>query len=74
MKASEFHKLFDEGECVIPYAEMDKAYRPNKMKRINIDFPAWMVESIDNEAQKIGITRQSLIKVWISNCLKEKAV
>ena len=74
MKATEFDKLFDEGECVVPYADLDKAYRPNKMKRINIDFPAWMVESIDNEAKKIGITRQSLIKVWISNYLKEKAV
>lgn len=44
------------------------------MKRINIDFPAWVVECIDDEAKKIGITGQSLIKVWISSCLKEKAV
>lgn len=74
MKVTEFNELFDNGECVIPYADMEKVYRPHKMKRINIDFPNWMVERIDSEAKKIGITRQSLIKVWISNCLKEKTI
>lgn len=74
MKATEFDELFENGESIIPYADTQNAFRPNKMKRINIDFPVWMVEQIDKEAQKIGITRQSLIKVWISDCLKEKTI
>lgn len=72
MKATEFDELFDNGESVVPYADLSNAFRPNKVKRINIDFPSWMVEEIDSEAKRIGITRQSLIKVWISNCIKEK--
>lgn len=70
MKASEFDKLFDEGESVMPYADLSKATRPNrKTQKVNVDFPTWMVNSLDREAAHLGISRQALVKVWIANCL-----
>lgn len=68
--AAEFDRRFDEGESVIPYADLSKAERPNrKMQKVNVDFPAWMVRSLDKEAAHLGISRQALVKVWIANCL-----
>jgi len=74
MKASEFDKKFDEGESVMPYADISKASRPNKVKRVNVDFPLWMVEDLDKEAQRLGVTRQALVKVWIADCLVQKVL
>lgn len=54
MKASDFDKAFDEGASVMPFANMDKAQRPNRSKRVNVDFPQWMVDSLDREAQHLG--------------------
>ena len=73
MKASDFDKAFDEGASVIPFANMDKAQRPNRSKRVNVDFPQWMVDSLDREAQHLGVSRQALVKVWIANCLAREA-
>jgi hypothetical protein len=70
MKAADFDKAFDDGEDVIDYLDLDKATRPNRdMRRVNVDFPAWMVEGLDARAAHLGITRQALIKVWIAERL-----
>jgi hypothetical protein len=72
MKASEFDKKFDDGiEDIIDDLDMSTATRPNKeQKRVNVDFPVWMVESLDREAARLGVTRQSIIKVWIAERLE----
>jgi hypothetical protein len=72
MKASELDKVFDEGvEDVIDEFDLSKATRPNReQKRVNVDFPVWMVESLDREASRLGVTRQSIIKVWIAERLE----
>lgn len=74
MKTKEFDEYFDNGGSVIPFADLSKAERPNQTtKRVNVDFPVWMVESLDREAQHLGVTRQALVKVWIANCLTHEA-
>jgi hypothetical protein len=73
MKTSELDKKFDEGvEDVIDEFDLTSATRPNKVqKRVNVDFPLWMVESLDREASRLGVTRQSIIKVWIAERLEK---
>jgi hypothetical protein len=73
MKASELDKKFDEGvEDVIDDFDVSSATRPNReQKRVNVDFPVWMVESLDREASRLGVTRQSIIKVWIAERLEK---
>jgi hypothetical protein len=73
MKASDFDKKFDDGiEDVIDELDMSTLIRPNKQqKRVNVDFPVWMVESLDREANRLGVTRQSIIKVWIAEKLEK---
>lgn len=74
MKAKEFDKKFDSGEEIIKYLNLSKAHRPaQEQKRVNVDFPLWMIHSLDREAKRLGIPRQSLIKVLISQHL-EKAL
>ena len=75
MKAQEFDKKFDEGkEDIIDDLDLASARRVNqKQKRINVDFPSWVVESLDREAARIGVTRQSIIKVWLVERLKAEA-
>lgn len=70
MMASEFDKKFDNGEDITGYLDLKSISRPNlEQKRVNVDFPVWMVEKIDKEANRIGITRQSLIKLWLAEKL-----
>ena len=73
MKASEFDRKFDEGaEDIMDDLEMSTADRPLKeQRRVNVDFPVWMVESLDHEARRLGVTRQSIIKVWIAERLEK---
>ena len=74
MKMKEFEEHFDNGGSVMPFADMSKAERPNlKTKRVNVDFPAWMVDALDREAAHLGVTRQALVKVWIANWLTREA-
>jgi len=75
MKASEFDKKFDEGvEDILDDLDMSTATRPLKeQRRVNVDFPVWMIESLDREARRLGVTRQSIIKVWIAERLEQKA-
>ncbi|HZY67670.1 MAG TPA: CopG family antitoxin [Devosia sp.] len=71
MSAAEFDKRFDEGEDVSEYLDMSTARRPNlEPKRVNVDFPAWVVAGLDREARRLGVTRQSLIKMWIAERLQ----
>ena len=75
MKASDFDKKFDDGvEDVVDDIDPASWRRPNReVRRVNVDFPVWMVESLDREAQRLGVTRQSIIKVWIAERLEKKA-
>lgn len=71
MKASEFDQRFDTGEDITSLLDLSQARRPGMdSKRINIAFPAWMVQSLDKEAHKLGVTRQSLIKLWVADKLE----
>lgn len=73
MKAKELDKKFDEGEDIAAHLDLGRARRKNQeARRVNVDFPSWMVQSLDKEASRLGVTRQSIIKVWISERLKEK--
>lgn len=74
MKASDFDRKFDEGEDVIADLDVSNARRPGlEQRRVNVDFPMWMIESLDREAKRMGVTRQSVIKVWIADRLKRRA-
>jgi len=66
MNAAEFDRRFDEGEDVTPWLDLDAAMRPGlETRRVNVDFPAWVIEALDREAQRLGVSRQSVIKLWI---------
>lgn len=74
MKANEFDKNFDEGDDIQNVLDLSKAKRTMQdQKRVNVDFPAWMIESLDKEASRVGVTRQSIIKVWLAERLEELA-
>ena len=74
MKANEFDKQFDEGDDILNALDLSKAKRVMQdLKRVNVDFPAWMIESLDREAVRVGVTRQSIIKVWLAERLEELA-
>jgi hypothetical protein len=70
MKAEDFDKAFDEDKDVSVFLDFDKANRPaQQQKRVNVDFPNWMIHALDKEARKLGVTRQSVIKFWIAEKL-----
>lgn len=70
MKAEDLDKKFDNGEEVLEYFDLKTSSRAGlEYKRVNVDFPAWMVQSIDKEAIRLGVTRQSLIKLWLADKL-----
>ena len=74
MKASELDKRFDDGEDITGELDLTRVRRPNReQRRVNVDFPVWMIESLDREARRLGVTRQSIIKVWIADRLEQKA-
>ena len=74
MKASDFDNKFDSGEDITSELDTSKARRLNQEpKRINVDFPTWMIESLDREAGRLGVTRQSIIKVWLAERLEQRA-
>lgn len=73
MRAEEFDERFDRGEDVTSALDLAGARRPGyEQRRVNVDFPAWMVESLDREAKRLGVTRQSVIKVWIAERLERR--
>lgn len=73
MKASEFDRLFETGESTVEYLDKTQMKRPGlEQRRITVDFPVWMVHQLDKEATRLGITRQSIIKMWISEKISTK--
>jgi len=74
MKARNFDRKFDEGRDITDQLDLTNARRPGQeQRRVNVDFPGWMIESLDREAKRLGVTRQSIIKVWIAERLERKA-
>ncbi len=72
MKAKDLDKLFDEGQDITKYLDKSKIRRPGKAtQRVNVDFPAWMIRELDNEAKRLGVPRQSVIKFWIAEKMEE---
>ena len=70
MKAKDFDKKFNKGQNITNYLNLSKAKRPEQeQKRVNVDFPQWMVHSLDKEAKRLGVPRQSIIKVWVAERL-----
>ena len=73
MNSSDFDRRFDEGESVIDALDLSAARRPRlDQRRVNVDFPLWMVEQLDLEASRLGVTRQSIIKVWLAERLEHR--
>ena len=73
MKAKRFDQKFDAGEKIADQLDLSKARRVGtEAKRVNVDFPGWMVQSIDREADRLGVTRQSLIKMWLADRLGQR--
>lgn len=74
MKAKAFDERFDAGEDVSSALDLKSARRlRQEQRRVNVDFPTWMIDSLDREADKLGVTRQSIIKVWIAERLEKAA-
>lgn len=74
MKAKSFDAKFEKGEDVTGALDLSKARRSlQEQRRVNVDFPAWMIDSLDREAGRLGVTRQSVIKVWLAERLEQIA-
>lgn len=73
MKTKEFDKAFDDGSDITPFLDLNKARRIKQQhKRVNVDFPLWMIDSLDKEATRLGVSRQSVIKVWLGERLQQQ--
>ena len=73
MKAREFDKKFDAGKNISKYLDVSKTRRTKQeQKRVNVDFPLWMIHLLDKEAKRLGVPRQSVIKVWVSERLGKR--
>lgn len=74
MKAKSFDRKFDEGKDVSQDLDLAKARRPlQRQRRVNVDFPTWMIHGLDREARRVGVTRQSIIKIWLAERLEHLA-
>ena len=72
MKAKDIEKKFNKGEDITKYLDISKARRPEQeQKRVNVDFPLWMIHQLDKEAKRLGVPRQSIIKVWVADRLEK---
>ena len=71
ISSEDFDKLFDEGEQdIIEHLNVSSAHRPaREVRRVNVDLPIWMIESLDTKAVRVGVTRQSIIKMWLAERL-----
>ena len=74
MKAKAFEQQFDQNIDITASLDHSKAKRVlQKQRRVNVDFPTWMIDSLDREAGKLGVTRQSVIKIWLAERLEKTA-
>jgi len=75
MKANELDKIFDDGENISEFFDLSHTRRPGQeQKRVNVDFPVWMIHCLDKEAKRLGVPRQSIIKIWIAERLKNISI
>lgn len=75
MKAEELDRRFDEGEDITANLDLSKARRPGQeQRRVNVDFPLWMIQAMDKEARRLGVPRQSIIKLWLAERLEKARV
>ena len=76
MKAKDFDKKFDENKTgIIDDLDLSTLKRPNQQqKRVNVDFPVWVIDSLDKEAGRVGVSRQSIIKLWLVEKLEQIAL
>ncbi|MCA9965687.1 MAG: antitoxin [Anaerolineales bacterium] len=73
MKASELDEKFDEDESVLEFFDLSSVRQPGlEQRRVNVDFPVWMIESLDKAAKKFGVSRQSVIKIWLAERLEKE--
>jgi hypothetical protein len=73
MTAQEFEKRFDEGEDITPYIDKATIRRPGlEVRRVNVDFPEWIIDKLDLQSKLIGVSRQSLIKLWVSERIQQE--
>jgi hypothetical protein len=73
MNSSDFDQRFDVGESVLEDLDLGGARRIRlEQKRVNVDFPVWMIDQLDREASRLGVTRQSIIKVWLAERLEQR--
>lgn len=74
MKAKKFDSDFDSDKNITGALELSKAHRPlREHRRVNVDFPVWMIESLDKEASRLGVTRQAIIKIWLAERLEAQS-
>jgi hypothetical protein len=74
METKTFDQMFEDGEDISAALDVAKARRPDEeLRRVNVDFPAWMVAALDREARRLGVTRQSVIKVWLAERCRQVA-
>lgn len=74
LSSDAFDSTFDAGEDITRHLDIAQAHRPGRAsQRLSVDAPAWMVDRLDREAERLGITRQSLIKVWLAERLEQRA-
>ena len=72
MKAKDLDKKFDSGGDITEFLDISRKSKPGlEQKRVNVDFPVWMIHNLDKEAKRLGVPRQSLIKIWLAERLKE---
>ena len=73
MKAKSLDKKFDDNQSdIVDELDLSTIKRPNQtQKRVNVDFPTCMIESLDKEATRLGVTRQSIIKIWLAERLEQ---
>jgi hypothetical protein len=70
----EFERRFDAGEDISEFLDWKNAKRPGReIRRVNVDFPAWMLQSIDREAARLGVPRQAIIKIWLADRLRTES-
>jgi hypothetical protein len=73
--AKEFDRIFDSGEDISSYLDWSSAQRPGlEQRRVNVDLPSWMIDSLDQEAKRVGVTRQSVVKIWLAERIKAEQV
>jgi hypothetical protein len=72
MGAEELDRKFDAGEDISQYLDFSKARRTGQeQKRVNVDFPVWMIRGLGKAAKRLGVPRQSIIKVWVAERLEK---